>query len=92
MPTIFQPYIMALISDKTIVLDVDDEMHRVFRSFKNKRSILEWEDSPLAELLSSSVDTAAGEGTSIWVPPKNYFAPYFARLDARLKESVAQIC
>jgi hypothetical protein len=41
MPTIFQPYIMALISDKTIVLDVDDEMHRVFRSFKNKRSILE---------------------------------------------------
>lgn len=79
---VFQPYIMALVSNKTEVLDVDDEMHRVFRPFKNKKSVLQREDSLPAELLPPPADTTAGEGASVWVPLENYFAPYFARLNA----------
>ena len=33
---VFHPYIMALVNHKPIVLDVDDEVHKAFRPFKNK--------------------------------------------------------
>lgn len=89
---VFQSYIMELVSSKTVVLDVDDEMHRVFHPFKNKKSVLQQEDLPPAEIPPPPIDIAVGEGASVWVPPEDYFAPYFARLDAQLKESVAPIC
>ena len=37
----FQPYIMALVNHKTAVLDMDDEVHKAFRPYKNKREALE---------------------------------------------------
>ena len=38
---VFQPYIMALVNHKTVVLDVDDEVHKAFCPFKNKKVVLE---------------------------------------------------
>ena len=31
---------MALVNHKTIVLDVDDEVHKAFYPFKNKKEVL----------------------------------------------------
>ena len=40
---VFQPYIMALVNHKMVVLDVDDVVHKAFYPFKNKREALERE-------------------------------------------------
>ena len=47
---VFQPYIMALVNHKTVVLDVDDEVHKAFCPFKNKKEVLEREVSPPIEV------------------------------------------
>ena len=75
---------MAFVNHKTTVLDVDDEVHKAFRPFKNKREALERGDSPLAEFPPPPVVSAAGEGASVWVPPEDYFVPYFAHLNTQL--------
>jgi len=72
---------MALVNHKTIILDMDDEVHKAFRPYKNKREALEQEDSPPAEVPSPLVVSAVGVGASVWVPLEDYFVPYFARLN-----------
>ena len=71
---------MESVNHKTTFLDVDDVVHKAFHPFKNKREALEREDSPLAEVPLQPVVTAAREGASVWVPPEDYFAPYFTCL------------
>ena len=74
---------MALVNHKAIVLDVDDEVHKAFCPFKNKKEVLEREDSPPAKVPPPLVVSAAREGASVWVPPKDYFVPYFAHLNTQ---------
>ena len=74
---------MPLVNHKTTVLDVDDEVHKAFRPFKNKREALEQEDSPPAEVPLPPVVSAAEEGASVWVPPEDYFVSYFACLNTQ---------
>ena len=54
-------------------------MHKALRPYKHKREALEQEDSPSAEVPSPLVVSIAREGASVWVPPEDYFVPYFAR-------------
>ena len=72
---------MALVNHKTVILDMDDEVHKAFRPYKNKRKALEREDLPLAKVPPPSVVFVAGVGASAWVPLEDYFVPYFARLN-----------
>ena len=74
---------MAFVNHKTTVLDVDDEVHKAFRPYKNKREALEQEDLPPAKVPPPPVVSAAGEGASVWVPPEDYFVPYFACLNTQ---------
>jgi hypothetical protein len=83
---------MALVNHKTVVLDVDDVVHKAFHPFNNKREALEGEDSPLAEVPLPPVVSIAREGASMWVPPEDYFVPYFACLNTRFQESITPIC
>ena len=78
---VFEQYIMALVNHKTAVLDVDDEVHKAFCLFKNKREAVERGDSPLAEVPPPPVLSIAREGASGWVPQEDYFVPYFACLN-----------
>ena len=72
---------MVLVNHKIIVLDEDNEVHKAFHPFKNKREALEQEDLPPAEVPSPLVVSAVGVGASVWVPLEDYFVPYFARLN-----------
>ena len=83
---------MALVNHKTAVLDMDDEVHKAFRPFKNKREALEQEDSPPAEVPLPPVVTTAGEGASVLVPPEDYFVPYFSCLNTQFHELITPIC
>ena len=74
---------MALVNHKAIVLDVDDEVHKAFCPFKNKKEVLEREDSPLVEVPPPPVVTTAGEGASVCVPLEDCFVPYFTCLNTQ---------
>ena len=37
------------------------------------------------------IAVAVGEGASMWMPPENYFVPYFKRLHTRLKETLSLV-
>ena len=65
---------MALVNHKTDVLDVDDEVHKAFYPYKNKREALEQEDSPPIVDPLPPVVSVAREGASVWVPPEDYFS------------------
>ena len=83
---VFQPYIMALIHHKTGFLGIDCTVHRHFHPFMNKKEALEQEDSP------PPIATAVREGASVWMPPMDYFVPYFEHLNHQFQVSIAPLC
>ena len=60
--------------------------------FMNKKEALEREDSPSAEVPSPLVVSVAREGASVWVPPEDYFVPYFTCLNTQFLESITPMC
>ena len=83
---------MALIYHETGFLGVDGAMHKAFQTFKHKKEALEREDSPPPEVPPPPIAAIVGEGASVWMPPMDYFVPYFEHLNHQFQVSIAPLC